>query len=607
MAHVQTVGASSDQGRSVGPELQPGAMPSTEGFNFYHCDTALDFVLRHRLSPEDYARAHPHLMALGGLAGRELAALADRANKNPPLLQRFDARGEQVDRVVFDPAYDAMRKIAFERFGLAAMTHRQGVLDWPGRPPQVLKYALGYLFSQAEFGLMCPISVTDHTARMLEHYADEELQRRYLPGLTACDLDSLLQGTMWLTERNGGSDVGATATVARRDEDGCWRLYGDKWFCSVADADVALTLARPEGAPAGTRGLAMFLVPRLLPNGSRNGLALARLKEKFGSRSIATGEVSFDGAVAYPVGPLGRGFQQMAEMINVSRLSNAMRAVGIMRRAYLESLTHARGRPAFGRPLIAFPLMRQTLLSMLLDVESGLAMVLHGAALLDRMDVGDGSARELLRLLTPLAKYHLCKQARWVASEAMDVRGGNGYIDDWPNARLVRDSYLGSIWEGTTTIVLLDCGRAMRREAAHEPFLADLQLRLESLRDVGTRRAAVPLARAVTGLSGRIERTLALDDAQYELRLGPLVDRMLHLHAAALLLEQADWQATEGSYRTLLLACVYLRRFLCPPLEDGLGLTAIERFEDLAGWQSLALEAALSVLAELAACADEMS
>src|SRR5688572_6755795 len=326
-------------------------MPSTRGTNFYLADPNLEFVCAGVMAPVDFARARPHLLAMGEVAGGELDALAAVADRHPPTLRTHDERGRRVDEVVRHPAYEAMERIAFERFGLAALSHREGVLGWPGRAPHVVKYALSYLFSQAEFGLLCPVSVTDSTSRVLRRFGDDHVKAAYLPLLTATDLDTLWQGAQWMTEKTGGSDVGASTTVARRDADGTWRLWGDKWFCSVANAGAALTLARPEGAPAGTRGLGLFLVPRVLPDGTRNAWTLNRLKDKLGSRSMATGETTLTGAVGYPVGDLGRGFAQMMEMVNVSRLSNAMRAAGIMRRSVLESVVHARGRSAFGRAL----------------------------------------------------------------------------------------------------------------------------------------------------------------------------------------------------------------------------------------------------------------
>jgi len=388
---------------------------------------------------------------MGAVAGGELEALAAEADRHVPVLRPYYAQGRRVDDIEFHPAYRAMERLAFERFGLAAMSHRDGVLGWPGRVPHVVKYALSYLFAQSEFGLLCPVNMTDSTARLLARFGDAALQARYVPRLSALTLDALWQGPQWMAEKTGGSDVGALTTVARRDADGTWRLWGDKWFASNANADMALTLARPEGAPSGTRGLALFLVPRRLPDGTRNAWTINRLKDKLGSRSMATGEVTYAGAVGYVVGDLTRGLAQMMEMVNASRLSNAMRAAGIMRRALLESVVHARGRAAFGGALFDKPLMRSTLLEMLLDVEAAASVVLNAAAMFDAWDAGDPEAARLLRIVTPVAKGWITARARGVTGEGMNVRGGNGYVEEWVNARLLRDAYLGAIGEGSTS------------------------------------------------------------------------------------------------------------------------------------------------------------
>ena len=288
-------------GAAAGFAAQDG-MPTTRGLNFYVLDPNLAFACSTVMDAEVFERARPLLLEMGAVAGDELDALAAEADRHPPTLRPYDERGRRVDDVVFHPAYRAMERIAFERFALAAMSHRDGVLGWPGRVPHVVKYALSYLFAQSEFGLLCPVNMTDATARVVSRFGDEALRARYLPRLTATTLDDLWQGTQWMTEKTGGSDVGALTTIARRDAGGVWRVWGDKWFASNANADVALTLARPDGAPAGTRGLGLFAVPKYLPDGTKNAWTINRLKDKLGSRSMATGEVTYAGAVAYVVG-----------------------------------------------------------------------------------------------------------------------------------------------------------------------------------------------------------------------------------------------------------------------------------------------------------------
>ena len=566
------------------------AMPTTRGMNYFLEDPNLQFLCESVMGTEVYQRARPRLTDLGAIAGDELDALAAVADRNPPVLRAFDEQGRRVDEVVRHPAYRRMEEIAFSRFGLAAMAHRPGVLGWTGRAPQVLKYALSYLFAQAEFGLLCPVNMTDSCARMLGAFGTEELKARYLPHLTSTDPDTLWQGTQWMTERTGGSDVGASTTVARRGTDGQWRLWGDKWFTSVANAELALTLARPDGAPEGTRGLAMFLVPKHLPDGSKNAWTVNRLKDKLGSRSMATGEVTYTGAVGYVVGELSDGFKQMMEMVNGSRLSNAMRAAGLMRRALLESLVHARQRVAFGRPLIELPLLRGNLLGMLLDAEAAASVILNGAALLDRRDAGAADARALARVWTPLAKYWITLRARDVTAEAMNVRGGNGYVEEWVNPRLLRDAYLGAIWEGSANVVALDVQRAIQKDRGLEALAGFMAERLGRVSE----RAVKPWVDLVKSHLETVARQTAGWAAQpaadRELAARPVADTLYHLLAGSLLLAEGQLLREQGGgYRKLLAAGLYLKRWLEPrgSASPPFGARQVEWLEPLAEWRAI--------------------
>ena len=572
------------------PAPAQDAMPTTRGLNFYLEDRNLQFLCEAVMGPEVFERARPHLTDLGAIAGDELDALAAVADRNPPVLRAWDERGRRVDEIVRHPAYARMEEIAFGRFGLAAMAHRPGVLGWPGRVPQVVKYALSYLFAQSEFGLLCPVNMTDSCARMIAAHGSAELRARYLPRLTATDLETLWQGVQWMTERTGGSDVGASTTVARRGPDGQWRLWGDKWFTSVANAEVVLTLARPEGASAGTRGLGMFLVPRHLPDGSRNAWTINRLKDKLGSRSMATGEVTYDGAAAWVVGDLGSGFKQMMEMVNGSRLSNAMRAAGLMRRGLLESLVHARQRVAFGRPLIELPLLRSNLLGMLLDAEAAASVILNGAALLDRREAGDGAARVLTRVWTPLAKYWITLRAREVTAEAMNVRGGNGYVEEWVNPRLLRDAYLGAIWEGSANVVALDVQRAIRKDRGLEALGAFIAERLARVAEPAAKPWVDLVKAGLETVAGQAAGWAALPAAERELAARPAADALYHLLAGALLLAEGQLLREQGGgYRKLLAAGLYLERWLEPrgPAQPPFTARQIEWLEPLAEWRPI--------------------
>jgi len=448
-------------------------VPDSHGTNLFAADPSFDALLSLYLAPDLHAHLKPHLEKLGALAGSELDDLAITADKNPPALHHRTRAGEDKQWIEKHPAYRRLEQVAFGEFGLAAMSHRPGVLGWPKPLPPEAKYALSYLYVQAEFGVCCPLSMTDSLARTLSRYGDPALVARHLPGLTSQDMDALTQGAMFMTEQGAGSDVGATATRAVPEGD-TWRLHGEKWFCSNADAELALVLARPDGALPGTKGLSLFLLPRSLPDGSQNSYRILRLKDKLGTRDMPSGEIRLEGALAYLVGEPGRGFLQMADMINMSRLSNGMRAAGMMRRALTESLFISRNRIAFGKRLIDMPLMQRQLLKIMLPAEAARAVLFFTAEELRKADAGDEDARRRVRLLTPLLKFRACRDARRVTGDAMEIRGGCGYVEEWSDARLVRDAHLGSIWEGTSNIVALDVLRAIRKEQALDPLLAAL-------------------------------------------------------------------------------------------------------------------------------------
>ncbi|MGE0874475.1 MAG: acyl-CoA dehydrogenase family protein [Burkholderiales bacterium] len=519
-----------------------GVIADSRGQNLYRADPGCAGLLALYLGPGLFAHLAPHLDRLGALAGGELDAHAALADRNPPVLHHRERTGEDRQRIDKHPSYRRLEEVAFAEYGLAAMSHRAGVLDWPEPLPPLAKYALTYLYVQAEFGVCCPLSMTDATARTLSKFGDAALVARYLPGLTAQDMDTLTQGAMFMTEQGAGSDVGATATVAVPDGE-CWRLSGDKWFCSNADAGVALVLARPQGAPAGTKGLSLFLLPRLLPDGSQNSYRIVRLKNKLGTRGMASGEIRLEGARAWLVGDPQRGFVQMADMINTSRLSNGMRAAGMMRRALTEALFVARRRAAFGRQLVELPLMRRQLLKIMLAAEAARSVMLHTALELARADAGDEESRRCVRLLTPLLKFRACRDARRATGDAMEVRGGIGYIEEWSDARLLRDAHLGSIWEGTSNIVALDAMRAIRREHA----LDALQPRLEEMAPAGALRKSVARAAAFAR-----EVAAAGDDAHAR----QAASALYYACATAILASEGERLGAHGDARRLVLAAL---------------------------------------------------
>ena len=438
-------------------------VPDSHGINLFQADAARGLLACY-LPKELHAHLLPHLDRLGALAGSIMDDLAGTADKHPPTLTVRSRAGLDITKIEKHPAYVELERLAYSEFGLAALSHRGGVLGWPHAMPPAAKYALTYLFVQAEFGLCCPVSMTDSLARTLRKFGDPALVERVLPMVTTQDFDALHQGAMFMTEQGAGSDVSATETQATLDTEGNWLLHGDKWFCSNPDAGFAMVLARSESI-AGLKGVSLFLLPRTRPDGTANSYRILRLKDKLGTRSMPSGEIRLEGAFAWLVGERGQGFKHMSDMINNSRLSNGVRAAGLMRRALTEALYISKHRRAFGQRLIDMPLMQRQLSKMALTTEQARTMVYQTAQALQASDE-DASKRPLMRIMTPLIKFRACRDARKVAGDAMEVRGGCGYIEEFSDARVLRDAHLGSIWEGTSNIVALDVVRAIQKEAS---------------------------------------------------------------------------------------------------------------------------------------------
>jgi alkylation response protein AidB-like acyl-CoA dehydrogenase len=421
------------------------------------------------------AWAEPHLVEMGRAAAGELREWGEECERHPAFLRAPDPSGAHADEVVYSEAWRRIGAVAAGA-GLVALPYEDGVPAHAGPEARLVQAALAYLFQPSTATYLCPIAMTDGCARVLLESGPESLRRDVLPHLIARDPTEAWTAGQWMTERQGGSDVGSNA-VAAREEDGIWRLYGQKFFCSNVSAEVALVLARPQGSGPGTRGLALFLVRRHLPDGRRNAYRIERLKDKLGTRAMATAEVMLEGARAELVGARARGFLQMTPMLNITRLHNAISAAAAMRRAVMLAYGYAVQREAFGRRLDRHPLHRQVLLDMAVQAEAGLYLALRVATLLGRVEAGLGSEGEaaLLRLGVSLAKLYTARQAVAVASEAVESFGGQGYIEDTGIPRLLRDAQVLPIWEGTTNVLALDALRVLGKAGAVDAYAGELE------------------------------------------------------------------------------------------------------------------------------------
>lgn len=436
-------------------------IPDPPAENYW--DACPDFraLCRRKLSESAFSWAEPQLSAMGEQAARVVAPLAAIADREQPRLVTHDPRGERVSRVEYHPAYREMERIAYGS-GMISMKYRT---HDHSREAPFIGFALGYMFAMAECGLYCPLCMTDGVARVLTRHGTHEQVMRVVPHLTSSDPATLWTGGMWLTERAGGSDVGANETVARKDPDGTWRLTGHKWFCSNVDAEAVLVTARVNGE--GTKGLRTFL---LEPRGNP-GVIVERLKPKLGVRSMATGEVTLANARAEEVG----GFAAITDMLNLSRLYNAVAAVALISRAVFESRRYIERRHAFGRPIIEFPLAQETFFDMEAEHVGAMLLTFEAVEAMVRADAGDEDAAKVLRILTPIVKAVTGKLAVPCVSEAMELIGGNGYIEESPMPRLLRDAQVLPIWEGTTNILVLDALRVMHKESSQELLLSRIR------------------------------------------------------------------------------------------------------------------------------------
>jgi acyl-CoA dehydrogenase len=435
--------------------------------NRYEQDAALKQIIGN-LPTQAKQWAEPVLRHMGEMSANELVPLADSANRNSPKLHACDQFGNRVDHIEFHPDYVKLRQASYGA-GIIGNYYDADVRKTLGESNEIVKFAQGYLFCQAEQGLYCPICMTDGVAFLVEKYGTKSQQQEYMPHLTSRQVDKLWEGAMFLTEKAGGSDVGATETVAKPLADGRYALYGKKWFCSNASAEATAVLARVDEGKRGTQGLGLFLMRRHNDDGTLNNLHLERLKDKLGTRSMPTGELTLDGSIATPLGDLSRGFVQMADMLNLSRLYNANASVGVIRSVLSEALRYSGTRHTFGRPLREYGLVQAKLVELAVELEASLQTLFTAHGLRGKILAGTATEQEiaLLRMMTPLLKYNTAALAVRAASDCLEMHGGNGYIEDWPLARLFRDAQVLPVWEGTTNMMVLDTVRSMVKEKSH--------------------------------------------------------------------------------------------------------------------------------------------
>lgn len=477
-------------------------------------------------------QAAGELRALGDLAVEHYAMqLADR--RNEPTLVQWDAWGNRVDRIELSPLWRHAHGVAAQHGMVAA-----GYESTYGAHARTHQFAIVHVLGPSLDVYMCPLAMTDGAAFTLLRSGNRALIDRYVPRLTSRDPQVMWTSGQWMTERTGGSDVSRTETIAKRVGD-AWQLYGTKWFTSATTGELALALARPEGNPEGSRGLALFAIELRDADGQLRGIEVNRLKDKLGTRKVPTAELTLTGAPAVMVGAASEGVRQMAPMLSVTRTWNAVASVSAMRRGLALARDFARRRVAFGALLIDKPLHADTLAMLEAEYAGAFCLAFRAAAIAAAPD------QSLARALTPIAKLTTAKQAVAVTSEAIEACGGAGYIEDTGLPRILADAQVLPIWEGTTNVLALDTLRALGKGGAFEAVVTEVDRCCDDATDSGltepARIARAAVGHASTWLQAALPTPERLEAGarRFALTLG----RTLEL---ALLCQHAQWALDHG-------------------------------------------------------------
>mgnify|MGYP000114906131 CR=1 FL=1 len=432
--------------------------------NFYESDIILQNIIKNYFSDEALSFMSEHYQKIGKHAASDLDKHAMLADKNPPQLVKRDFYGEEINKIEFHPAYKSMLRIALD----SNMLH----VKWDTNLRNKFKeqaHAMGFgsffLFAMCDIGLHCPLCMTDGLAKVVNDYCSEEDKNRILKAISSKEIETFFSGAMFLTEKSGGSDVGRNLVKATHFKDDLYYLNGEKWFCSNANAEVILALAREEGSQDGIKGLSLFLIEKTLVDGSENYMNKIRLKDKLGVKSMASAEIILTDTIGKRIGKQGEGFKIMAEMVNISRIHNALASTAVARRALIEAYEYAINRTTFNKTLIDHALMKRNFLELGSLNVANMYLLWKAIKEMDKAELGDETSANKLRLLTPMLKKWSAQEGVYITRESMEIMGGIGYIEDGIMPKLMRDIMVLPIWEGAGNIQYLDMLRAASKSS----------------------------------------------------------------------------------------------------------------------------------------------
>jgi acyl-CoA dehydrogenase len=546
--------------------------------NWYTDDPILTRYAKRYLTNSVLEYVEPRFISTGVWAASKMDSRAKYTDREgAPVLIRYDREGNEINTIWYNDGYLQTVKEGFGT-GVVSLRYDQQA---PEQIPFLVNEILYYIMSESETGFTCPVSLTQGTAFVIEKFGSPEQKEKYLHRLGSSNPETLLQGATWLTEIQGGSDVGATQTVATKNGDH-YLLTGEKWFASNCDADVSIALARVNDKP-GTRGLGLFIVPRLLENKTPNRVTIRRLKDKLGVRAVASGELILNEAVGYLIGEEDKGFLYMAEALNVSRLGTALKGLAIARRAFLESAIYTSKREAFGKTINQFPMVQETLINLIADIEAAWAVNIQMNNAFDRYHTNNEQTSDnyaVMRILLSLGKYKFCELGVSAAKDAIELHGGNGYIEEYVTPRLFRDAMVNPVWEGTANIQSLEVMKLLRK-GGFDPLVTDMASALNKITAPHLLESKQIISEELRLLKEMVDYVLQQDSEYQSVYAKKLADSLYDVYSSSHLLEEAnyDWKELQDNRRSLV-ANYWVQKTFRPRRDRGI-LSGVITTKDL--------------------------
>ncbi len=500
--------------------------------NFYQSDEILQHYLQKYCSPKGYLYMEDKWMLLGERAATQMDRLSILADKNGPVLNKRNALGEDINEIEFHPAYEKLTKIAVdsEMFRVKWLPENKEQFK---DERHSLGFASGFLYAMVEGGLFCPLCMTDGVARILDLYASEDDKARLLPHIFTDQVEELYTGAMFLTEKAGGSDVGANLVSATHYEGDYYLLNGEKWFCSNANAELILALARTNPDVKGTKGLSIFLIEKIGPDGKLNHKNIVRLKDKIGVRSMASAEIILEDTIGKIIGKEGEGFKIMTDMINLSRVYNSVTASACIRRVLVEAYQYLSYRKTFGKTALDHSLVRDKMAELAVVHQTNFYLTWRTIEALNAADQGDEQAMHLVRILTPLLKKETAIDAVYASREAMEAIGGLAYIEENIIPKILRDALVLPIWEGAGNIMVLDMLRATFKSEG-------LQLLFTEMHQIFKANKQDDLLNKMQELVSFVEEIKTMTPDEMQLNAKYFFEALANLYKTALLYRYQD-------------------------------------------------------------------